>query len=270
MLKEGLNKLNETLVKKDEIFVEPIDLKVSKKMIVENHYIHKWTPSTVCLGIFKRSDPEPIGTIVYGGICGRPVLSGIFTDSKIKLPNGVTFTPSNSSVLELKRLWIKDGQGYNVESVSISKSIKWLSHHSPSVRVLVSYSDPSVGHRGTVYQSTNWLFQNLYEEKLKTPSTLSSFCLSIKNPSQAKPEEWIHSRTLGHIYGCRSVDKLTRKIGRRFWIRQDVHKFRYLYLLGGKSERELLLRFLKHPVSSTYPKKTCDQGVVQEITPFSG
>lgn len=263
-MKPEFNKSGETPLHRNEVTVGPIDLHRSKKMIEENHYLGKWSPSSVCLGVFKVGISEPVGTLVYGPICGRPVLRGLFTKSEIPLRHGNVFRPSNSSVLELKRMWVEDGHGFNIESLSISKSFDWLRENHPEVRVLVSYSDPSVGHRGTIYQSTNWWYQKLYETEDKT-----DFYVTFKHPSRTKPGEWNHSRTLGHIYGRRSLDILKRKIGRTFWIRPNIHKYRYLYFLGGKSERKRLMEFLSHPITRDYPKETKENNDTRKITVLS-
>jgi hypothetical protein len=259
-MNENLNRSGDVPLRHEQIHVREIPLMVSRKMIEDHHYLHKWTPSTVCLGVFKDDDPNPIGTIVYGTICGRPVLGGLFTKPEIPIGSEKVFVPSNQSVWELKRMWVRDKTGFNGESISISKSFDWLRENRPEVRVVLSYSSPSDGHKGTIYQSTNWWFQDLYGGLQS-----SGFSLSFKHPDRTEPHEWIHSRTLGHIYGGRSLDVLTRKIGRTFWIREDVHKYRYIYFLGGKTERKRLMEHLVHPATREYPKKTVDSGRIQEI-----
>ncbi len=260
MIKSDFNKLGESVLHRDEITVRPIELRKSKRMIEDNHYLGKWSPSSVCLGVFKTGIPDPVGTLVYGPICGRPVLNGLFTQNEIPTTNGQMFRPSNSSVLELKRMWVQDDIGFNGESLSISRSFQWLRENRPEVRVLVSYSDPSANHRGTIYQATNWWFQDVYGESKPT-----GFLFSFKPPEQSEPRDWIHSRSLGHTYGGRSVDVLKRKVGRTFWTRPDVRKYRYIYFLGGKTEVKRLMECLSHPTTRTYPKEVQDKGTVEEI-----
>jgi hypothetical protein len=43
----------------------------------------------------------------------------------------------------------------NTESYCIGQSIKHLKKDKPEVKVLVSYSDISMGHVGYIYQATN-------------------------------------------------------------------------------------------------------------------
>jgi hypothetical protein len=58
-----------------QYFIQPIDKDVAKKLIVTNHYTHRWTMCYIALGIFKKgpesefmtsNQDELIGTLVYG------------------------------------------------------------------------------------------------------------------------------------------------------------------------------------------------------------
>ena len=128
--------------------VELIDKNTAKDLIITNHYSHKWTSCRYALGLFKED--ILVGVAVYGFPVGRQVVTSILKDSKIL---------SNKNVLELTRLWVNDSEGKNTESFFLGKTFWWIKKHAPNVRVLISYSDPMVGHIGKIYQATNWWYQ---------------------------------------------------------------------------------------------------------------
>lgn len=59
------------------------------------------------------------------------------------------------NVIELRRLALHDDAPKNSESYFIGKIAWWLKKNTPYNRVL-SYSDTSVGHHGTIYKASNF------------------------------------------------------------------------------------------------------------------
>ena len=152
-------------------------------------------------------------------------------------------------VLELTRLYIHDGYGKNIESLALGKSFDWLKQNDPNIKALLSYSDPKVSHKGTIYQATNWIYQG---NKTK-----------ILESRQFKFEEhgdWLHSRTVSAQYGTNGVPALTKKVGHTFWWRVEPPKHRYVYILAGKGEKRKIMKTLKHP-PLPYIKELDDEGV---------
>lgn len=147
-----------------QICVRTIPLELAKPLIVENHYIHKWSSSKISFGVFQTAGEfdagDLIGAAVYGHPVGRHVIQGISPLLK------------NDEVLELKRLWIQDGHGKNIESFVLGQTFRLLKREMPQVKVLVSYADPAAGHVGTIYQTDSRInyireqFQRL--ERFKT------------------------------------------------------------------------------------------------------
>lgn len=70
---------------------------------------------------------------------------------------------------ELARLWIDDGVPKNAETFLIGKAVRFVTANRISVKVLVSYADPSAGHSGTIYRASNWTFDGMTDEDRKTP-----------------------------------------------------------------------------------------------------
>ena len=59
--------------------------------------------------------------------------------------------------LELTRMFFVDEAPTNTESHALSMMRKWVRTWMPEVKGLLAYSDPSVGHNGTVYEADGWV-----------------------------------------------------------------------------------------------------------------
>ena len=115
--------------------IDLIDKTIAKKLIIENHYSHKWTSCRYAIGLFDGENL--IGVAVYGFPVGRQTIKSI--------------TPNleNSEVLELTRLWLVDEAPKNSESYFLGKTFDWLRKNT-DVKVLISYSDPMQDHLGII------------------------------------------------------------------------------------------------------------------------
>ena len=58
--------------------------------------------------------------------------------------------------LELTRMFFVDDTPPNVESQGLAMMRRFLRVWVPQTRALIAYSDPSVGHEGTVYDADGW------------------------------------------------------------------------------------------------------------------
>jgi len=191
------------------------------------------------LGLFYREDSHQffageteklIGCLVYGHPVSNATVTSIFNTIQLPL----------DAVLELTRLVILDGYGKNIESYFIGQSFKWLKENDPTVKVLISYADPEQSHTGTIYRATNWHYQGCGAGKLMPD-------FSIKTTQHG---EWIHSRTVGSIYGSRNLDSLAEKIGHSFWRKEEFPKHRYIYFLGSSRENKQFRKDVKLPFVS--------------------
>ena len=223
-----------------KLLVRKIEKKVAKKMIVENHYSHAWTSCRYALGIFYITDnshilfdenkEKLIGVAIYGYPVGRLAAESISENLK---PH---------QVLELTRLFIFDGYGKNIESYFISQTFKWLRLNDDKIKVLLSYSDPQQNHVGTIYQATNWLYQG------DSMRMVDSYSIKIEENGS-----WLHSRTVFGKWGTNNLERLKKKIGHTFWIKEEPRKHRYIYFLCGKRKKNKLIKTLKHS-PLPYPK----------------
>jgi hypothetical protein len=67
----------------------------------------------------------------------------------------------NGQVAELIRMALNGKQ--SVTSKVLSTSIKLFTKHNPNVKLLVSFADEEMNHKGTIYQATNWTFTGSYK-----------------------------------------------------------------------------------------------------------
>ncbi len=78
--------------------------------------------------------------------------------------------PSDGSWLELSRWCLTSGAGDNAGSRMMGWMVRWLRREAPQVTTLVSYSDPSVGHVGTLYKACGWAWEPTWH-RLSPPPT---------------------------------------------------------------------------------------------------
>lgn len=72
----------------------------------------------------------------------------------IGIPAARSWNPEH--VLCLHRMYFVDDTEPMVETRSLSLMRKHIRTWLPAIRMLISYSDPTVGHLGTIYDADNW------------------------------------------------------------------------------------------------------------------
>ena len=246
-----------------KLSIRQIDKPTAKKMVVKYHYSKLWTKCSVALGLFidtgkehsffDESEEKMIGVIVYGDPIGR--LTGQSISDEIK----------RTQVLELTRLFIHDGYGSNIESWFISQSFNWLRKFRTEIKALVSYASPVEGHSGTIYQATNWIYQGnnnrwndgwifKFDEEARLPFTLS--------------DRWIHGRTIFPYFKTNDPYEIQKQVNKTFWIRKELQKHRYVYILAGKKDKKKILKTLKHE-TLPYPKsRDTDESEIITLEPL--
>src|ERR1700735_4997262 len=108
---------------------QPCETHQLKDWIAANHYLKSCGPGWVHLYEFIEGK-ERIG----GMILGRP--SARQYDS--------------NKILQLHRMFFIESTAHCVESQGLAMMRKYVRTWLPQIRGLLSYSDPSVGHEGTV------------------------------------------------------------------------------------------------------------------------
>ena len=172
--------------------------------LVKAHYLHRW-PGVVTATLALMDGSEPIGAIVFA-------LPPRETMKRYSVP----------LAWELARLFIVDGTPKNTETWFVSRAIKWVQVHRPGVALLVSYADPGVGHRGTIYRAGNWIEEGKTEDK-RTPR--EDYVTQPPDDLFGTLPPKKHGRR-GHISPDQEFSKIPR-----------VSKWRFIYWMDGKHEK---------------------------------
>ena len=211
-----------------------IDKKLAKNMIEKHHYSRTWSTCKYPLGLIK--DGFVLGVANYGAPVGR-----LASDS-------ISPEVTQGNVLELKRLWVAESEGKNTESFFLGQTFAWLKKNDPKIKVLLSYSDPSHGHTGVIYQATNWIYQGQIRSGVE-------FFAKVHG-------EILHPRTINVRYGTSGINKI-KEIDPKAEIYKIAPKHRYIYILANKREKKRIMKSLKYPPLS-YPKEL-DESMVNRI-----
>jgi hypothetical protein len=122
--------------------LQPSESRELRQWIIERHYLKSAPPGyRVALEFLNGNDR--IGGMLLGRPTSRELDPGFW--------------------LELTRMFFLDVQipgpnGFlrNHESWALARMRKWVRVWMPGIRGLISYSDPGVGHAGTVYLADGW------------------------------------------------------------------------------------------------------------------
>jgi hypothetical protein len=143
-----------------------------------------------------------------------------------KLVDGAT----PDDVVTLTRLWLSEELPRNSESKVLGTALRSLKRDT-SLKFVLAYSDPAVGHLGIIYQATNWLYTGL-----STATPLYDIGDGILH----------HSRSLAHQLGSHSIRYLTLQgINARIIPQQAKH--RYIYFLKESWRSRLAVPVLPYP-----------------------
>lgn len=129
----------------NDYIVKRIAAKEAKEYIHKYHYSHgsHHSPSP-CYGLFDGENL--IGCLMFATPCSERVRASIFGQEYV------------NRVIELHRLHILDITPRNTESWFISRCLKKLHEDKPNIWAVVSFSDSTEGHNGTIYKATNALY----------------------------------------------------------------------------------------------------------------
>ena len=117
---------------------------------VKAHYLGK-RPAIVLLCLMMLHHGSPVGCVIYSA------------------PPREVDKRYGGKTWELARLYLLDQIPRNAETWLIGQSVRYIKRHYLDVRYLVSYADPSVGHRGTIYKAANWKADGRTDDERKTP-----------------------------------------------------------------------------------------------------
>ena len=125
----------------NEIIYKLINVEEAEKFITKYHYSMKLGRSGIKLGFFHKNR-----------LCGLAVYS-VPIRQEVATKQGYKF----SEMFELSRFCIHPlYQVKNLASYLISKSIKFIKNNYKNIKCLVSFSDSTYDHVGTIYKASNW------------------------------------------------------------------------------------------------------------------
>lgn len=134
------------------LVIRPVEKKLAKEMIIQNHYSHKWNGSfgIMNFGMFRPDSEQCLGTAVFG----RMMNSGAF--------RSVSDDLEKDEIVELNRLWVDDCLGHNAESLFLGACFKIIRSEYPEIKVIQSFADGRLGC-GTIYKATNFRYFGVHK-----------------------------------------------------------------------------------------------------------
>lgn len=125
--------------------IRRVPFSIARDYIRENHYSHGChNGASPCYGLYDGENL--IGCLMFATPCSENVRASVF---------GAEY---KNCVIELHRLHILDVTPKNTESWFISRCLKQLKKDKPHIKAVISFSDMTEGHCGTIYKATNFYY----------------------------------------------------------------------------------------------------------------
>lgn len=188
------------------------------KFAVEHwHYSHSLpVGKLVKIGVWE--DNKYIGCVIFSRGANRNI--------------GTQYGLGQTQCCELTRVALKSHKVFVSEV--LSKAIDFLKQSEPKMILIISYADAEQGHKGGIYQATNWIYQG------KTKSEKQFLINGIK----------VHPKTLYGKYGrgAQTIEWVRNHLDKNAVVAKSIGKHKYLMPLNKKARRKLQV------MSNAYPK----------------
>jgi len=204
--------------------VRPISGREANSLQVSNHYLKRKAQAMYAFGLYESDSiiAPMIGCVIFG----KPASPSLCV--------GICGQEESSRVIELTRLWIDDSSPRNAESFLIGAALRLL----PSeYDIIVSYAEIGAGHRGIVYQATNFLYTGLSDAHVEW---------------RLDGVSGQHSRHLFDEHG--GIEGAKKFYGDRLQRTERGRKHRYIMFRGSKKRRRELVQKLRYKLEP-YPKE---------------
>jgi hypothetical protein len=188
---------------------------VAKKLLEREHYLHS-LPGGTKLAFGAFTSQRLMGTLTFGA---GPSLG-------YHLVGGANI----EDCLTLTRLWLSDELPRNSESRVLGVATRALRRHT-SIKFLLAYSDPAMGHLGTIYQAAGWIYTGL------------SSATPLYDIGDGKAR---HSRSIAQVLGSHSIEHFPQ-YGLEVKLVPQEPKHRYIYFIDRSWRSRLEVPVLPYP-----------------------
>ena len=202
----------------DDFYIKEIDKKISKEIIIKNHYSHKVcndATTHIHLGVFYKNKLK--GVLQYGYAMNPQSMSSVVNGTKL------------NEYKELNRMWISDDCVKYAESRAISYSIKYIKKKYPKVKWIQSFADERCGGFGIVYQACSFSFYGCHISTFWEfeAETFHNSCITNNNRNKKA--------------------ELERKGFKEKATKKTLRQFRYIKFLDQREKKKCLLKEQPYP-----------------------
>ncbi len=156
------------------LVIRPVPCATAREMCRRRHYLHSYPGGALLdYGVFVEDRLLGVAVLAVGPANLHRLFDGAH----------------GHEVVCLSRLWLDDRLGRNTESRTLGVILRHLRRDQSTIKAVVAYSDPAVGHTGTIYRAAGFLYLGA----------------SDAMPLYRLPDGSIHhSRSLSHSFGTHS------------------------------------------------------------------
>lgn len=212
--------------------------KQSTKYACENwHYSHK-IPAGKLFSVGVWEDKHFLGVVIFSHGANPQI--------------GKPYNLTQNQCVELTRVALRNHKGVFVSEI-LSKALTYLKQNQPNLVLVVSYADPSQGHKGGIYQATNWVY-------VGRGQTI---------PKYVRNGKTLHSKSISEFVARHKAlalkfDGDNYEFVKKYWDKNITRtktpgKHKYLMPLNKKARRKL------KPISLPYPKRADDGEKMKNI-----
>lgn len=208
----------------------------AEKIIVENHYSHKWQGyfGAFNMGVFLKEEPNNcLGVASFGSMMNANSYKGISDDIE------------KNQIVELNRLWVDDVLGGNVETILLKYSFRVLKERG--YKLVQSFADGRLG-AGTIYKAANFRYYGY---------TKTKFFERISNG------ETIHHVSFENTMSPYAITRLNSELINGEFKTFEVKTYRYIYIL----DKKVNIKFKEEPYPP-YDKGMEYLDILDEIKPL--
>lgn len=166
-----------------QLFVKPINKITATNCYKRWHYLKDQD----FISVFNYGayyDGQIVGAISFGPPSAIETIKGIFKET------------NQEGYFEIKRLAMDDICPKNSESRFIKISCMLLKKSYPKIKAIITYADSSVGHRGTIYQASNFIYMGMTSPKM---DFLVNGKIQQRGKTRGISGEWI-KRSRKHLF----------------------------------------------------------------------